>query len=241
MKGGSKMSPLKKMLIGIYALCGLLPQMIFAQEVQDSREYIRNSIKEWGLCHNVAITKTNGDIALTGKNTVAYANIPSSLVDAIQELRNSGENIKDIQLTESGRWLILYGNNGCWWDGLSDDDTLLQELQWYNQRGEVITSVTFNDYGDWVVTTENNFSCSDTGIQTWLEEGIEKYGSIWAVSIGDDDCVVAVFKDGYRFLGDIPEDLKKELRNTDLDVFRLKVAGDSWFFADVNGHYKYNM
>ncbi len=82
---------------------------------QNSREYIRSAIREWGECRNVAITRTNGDIALYGRNGCARSNVPSGLSDAITELNNDNEYIDDIQLTESGRWLIIFGNNGLQW------------------------------------------------------------------------------------------------------------------------------
>jgi len=53
--------------------------------------------------------------------------------------------------------------------------------------------------------------------------------------------MVAVFAGGYKFFGNVPESLKTALKNTKLDVYRLKIAGDSWFFADKNGSYQYNM
>lgn len=52
------------------------------------REYIRSVIKNKG-CRNVAITETNGDLALYGKNSVAYSNIPSGLEKALDKLNNA--------------------------------------------------------------------------------------------------------------------------------------------------------
>ena len=34
---------------------------------QRDRNYVKSQIKKWGQCKNVAITKTNGDVALYGK------------------------------------------------------------------------------------------------------------------------------------------------------------------------------
>lgn len=203
-----------------------------------SREYIRNAIEEWGECRNVAITKFNGDLALYGKNGCARSGCPDDLNDAITELNNNGEYIDDIQLTEEGRWLILYGNNGIRWNDIPY--SLEQKLREYNQQGEVITSVTFNDAGNWIVITTNYYSASHSEVLNWLKEGNEDYGQLWAACV-TDDAVVAVFKEGYRFIGNVPETLKKALKETNLNVFRLKIAGNAWFFADQNGRYNYNM
>lgn len=205
---------------------------------QNSRTYIRDAIKGWGECRNVAITRTNGDVALYGRNGCARSNVPSGLNDALTELNNQKEFIDDVQLTEAGRWLILYGNNGIRWNDIPY--SLERKLREFNDNREVITSVTFNDDGDWIVITTEHISASDSRIQDWLAEGLRTYGGLWAACI-TDDCLVAVFEEGYRFIGNVPSDLKSALRESTLDVYRLKIAGTAWFFADINGRYRYNM
>jgi len=203
-----------------------------------SREYIRNAISEWGKCRNVAITKTNGDLALYGSNGYASIGLPYSLSTAIDELREEKVLIDDVQLTENGSWLILYGNNGFRWNNIPY--SLEQKIRQFNDDNEIVYSVTFNDAGDWIVISKDYYSSSDTRINAWLKEGNEKYGQLWAACI-TDDALVAVYSGGYRFLGEVPYSLKKALEETELDVFRLKIAGNSWFFADKNSNYRYSM
>ena len=205
---------------------------------QNSREYIRNAIKGWGACRNVAITKTNGDLALYGRNGWAMSGCPSGLKDAIDRLNDDKEYIDDVQLTEQGRYVILYGNNGIIWNDIPY--SLERKLREYNEKKEVITSVTFNDAGDWIVITKNYFSSSADWILEWLKDGNNEYGQLWAACV-TDDAMVAVFANGYKFFGNYPSDLKKALQETSLDVYRLKIAGTAWFFADERGVYRYNM
>lgn len=220
-----------KMLAIVAILCN------FTYSHAQSREYIRNAIEKWGECRNVAITKRNGDLALYGNNGCARSGCPDNLNDAITELNDQGEYIDDIQLTEDGRWLILYGNNGIQWNDIPY--SLEQKLREYNRNKEVITSVTFNDAGNWIVITTNYFSSSHSNVTEWLKEGNDEYGQLWAACV-TDDAIIAVFQNGYQFIGNVPETLKKALKETKLDVYRLKVAGTAWFFADKNGNYRYN-
>lgn len=110
---------------------------------QDSRAYIKEQIREWGSCRNVAITLTGGDLALNGKNAYAASGVPDGLLKALKELNDEGEFIDDVQLTEGGRWLILYGDNGFRWNDIPA--SLEKKLREYNENEEVVTSVTFND------------------------------------------------------------------------------------------------
>ena len=202
------------------------------------REYIRNAIDRWGGCRNVAITRYNGDVALYGTNGYAISDCPKNLTDAIDRLHDDGEYIDDVQLTEDGSWLVLYGDNGVIWYDIPY--SLEDKLREYNKREEVITSVTFNDSGDWIVITTNYFCCSDSDVQQWMKDGMDRYGQIWAACI-TEDALVVVYEEGYKVVGDIPDSLEDALLETSLDVYRLKIAGSSWFFADKHGRYQYSM
>lgn len=63
----------------------------------NGRNHIRQSIKSWGECRNVAITKYNGDLAIYGGNGVARFNIPEKLEEALVELNEKREFIQDVQ------------------------------------------------------------------------------------------------------------------------------------------------
>lgn len=203
-----------------------------------SREYIRNAISKWGECRNVAITRYNGDLALYGNNGNARSGLPANLNRALDDLNSKREYIDDVQLTESGRYLVLYGNNGFIWNDIPY--SLEQKIREFNSKGEVILTVSFNDNGDWIVITTDYYSSSDSRIQEWMRAGSESLGMIWTACV-TDDAVVIVYENGYRFLGNVPQSLKNALNETKLDVYRLKIAGSSWFFADKNGNYRYSM
>jgi hypothetical protein len=222
-----------------YFLISLSAIVFHAQSFGQGRTFIRDNINRTGECKNVAITKTNGDVMLFGRNGAAWGEgCPSQLVTAIKNLYNENELIDDIQLTESGRWLILYGDNGFIWNNIPY--SLEKKLREFNDKNELVTSVTFNDAGEWIVISTNYISSSDTRISQWLKEGNDEYGQLWAACI-TDDALVAVFENGFRFLGNIPTDLQRKLAETNINVFRLKIAGTAWFFADKYGRFSYNM
>jgi uncharacterized membrane protein len=205
---------------------------------QASREFIRNEIEKHGECRNVAITETNGDLMLYGRNGWAATSCPDDLTEALNELNDNDDYISDVQLTENGSWLILYGSNGFRWNNIPS--SLEKEMKDYNRDGEEIYSVTFNDKGDWIVITSDHFSASEGWITDWLKEGEDSFGELWAACV-TDDAMVAVYESGYKYHGNVPSDLKDALRKSSIDVFRLKIAGTSWFFADKNGENDYKM
>lgn len=233
---------MKRFLTGLGSLMKIAMIVILMapslSSLAQGRSFIKEKIQQKGECRNVAITKTNGDLMLYGSNGWAGTALPKGLTDALNELNNDNEYIDDVQLTEQGRWLILVGNNGFRWSDIPY--SLESKLREYNRQEEVVTSVTFNDAGDWIVITQNYISASEGAIQDWLAEGLEKYGQLWAACV-TEDAIVAVYEQGYRFYGIVPETLKSALNETNLDVFRLKIAGSAWFFADQKGRYQYYM
>lgn len=224
----------RKILLLFWAFCFMGG---FAQ-AQSSRDYIKNRISSLGECKSVAITRTNGDAMIYGDNGWSAQGCPVGFTDALHELNENRETIQDINLSESGRWLILYGNNGMRWSSLYTG--LENKIREFNNARETITTVTFNDSGDWAVVTTKHISASDRNIQDWLADGCEMYGQLWTVCI-TDDAAVAVYEEGYKFLGNIPQDLKDALTSCVSDVYVVKMAGTSWFFRATDGYWRYRM
>lgn len=222
------------LIVFMSVLCSI--PLVYAQ---GSRQYIKDAISEWGSCRNVAITKTGGDLALNGRNAYAYSGIPSGLSDALEELHDDNELIDDVQLTENGNWLILYGNNGFRWNRIPY--SLESELREYNEQGEVVTSVTFNDLGDWIVISTEHVSASDYELQSYLREGMEAYGQLWSAHLTNDGLVLC-YEWGYKYLGNVPANLLKELDDCSHDIFRIKFLSDgTYFISDKDGWYSYYM
>ena len=223
-------------VVGLFLGLILSSNVAMAQPLD--RSFIRQQIRENDQCRNVAITKSNGDLMLYGQNGWAADGCPAGLTQAMNELNNQHEYIDDVQLTESGRWLILYGDNGLLWNNIPA--VLEQTLREWNANNEVITSVSFNDDGEWIAVSENYICASDPDIQNWVAEGIDKFGVVWTTCITDDAAVV-VYENGFKYLGEIPPSLGDSLDATDIDVYRLKIAGDAWFFSDGVGACEYRL
>lgn len=224
----------RKILLFLWTLCFMGG---FAQ-AQSSRDYIKDRIRSLDECKSVAITKTNGDAMIYGKNGYSAKGCPTGFTNALHELNEDGETIQDINLSESGRWLILYGDNGARWSSLYTD--LENKIRKYNDARETITTVTFNDDGDWVVVTTEHISASDSDLQKWLADGCKEYGKLWTVCI-TDDALVAVYEEGYKLLGDVPQSLQDALTSCRSDVYVVKMAGSAWFFRATDGYWRYRM
>lgn len=212
--------------------------IVSIQASAQSREYIRNQIERHGECRNVAITEYNGDLMLYGRNGWAATGCPDGLTEALHELNDEEQFINDVQLTNDGSWLIVYGKNGLRWNDIPY--SLEQKLRAWNNNNEEITSVTFNDVGDWIAVSTEHIAASSRELQDWVADGMDYYGAVLATCITEDAAVV-VYEEGYRFLGEVPQDLKRRLETVSFNVYRVKIAGSAWFISDNKSRYSYNM
>ncbi len=222
---------------------------------QNSREGIRKVITRWGGCTNVAITESNGDLALFNRNDWVGVGIPNSLKNALNELKAADDLINDVCLTEKGSWLILHGeNNGFKWYNIPK--SLESELRDFNERGETVLSTSFNDAGDWIVVGEKFFSASSQELIDFLNKHQED-GTVLTTACVSDKMCVAVYTTEYGhswfynyYLTDGPISMKmwrrmfrteKKANKKNITIYRIKVAGNAWFMADQNGWYQYEM
>lgn len=212
--------------------------LALSMQAQSSRDCIKQNICEKNECQSVAMTSNNGDAMIYGRNEWIAVGCPNDFSEALYELNVQDEKIQDIHLTELGRWIVLYNNNGTRSDLLYEN--LKQKIKNCQEDGEKITTITFNDSGDWIVITTKQVSASSDELIDWLIDGCKNYGQIWTACITDDAAIV-VYEFGFKFFGNVPEDLKDALRTCESDVYTVKVSGDSWFFRCTDGYGCYQM
>jgi hypothetical protein len=187
----------------------------------------------------VAITEANGDIAINGGNGYTYNGIPTALLEDIEEIRNDQEIIQDITLTERGEYVVVWGHNGV---KFSDNipTGMYEALKKMNSQKETITSAVFNDNGDWIVIAEEHYNASSQELVNFISEGAKKYGHVYSACL-TNDALIIVYDKGYNSMGNFPESLGKALNDARIDVYRIKIAGNSWFFADKEGNYRMSL
>ena len=207
--------------------------------IKKDRSRLSSSIISWGRCRLVAISQTNGDIAINGGNGYEADGVPPKMIKDIMEIRNIQRPIQDICITENGDYVIIYGDNGL---KCSNDipDAMFNSLIKMNDNCERITSAALNDNGDWIVISESHFETSNPELDDLVNQGLAQHGTLHSACLTNNSCII-VYENGYKTQGSFPETFTKALNSTDINVYRIKIAGDSWFFADKEGRYQMSL
>lgn len=205
---------------------------------QSPRENIAQQIKASEECTSVALTEANGNAIIHRRNEWYAEGCPNAFTEALYDLQVRDVELQDIHLTELDRWLVLYDENKIASDLLYEN--LKQKIANCQEDGEKITTVTFNDNGYWVIITTKQISASNDDLMDWIKDGCEQYGQIWTACI-TNNAAIAVYESGFKYFGNIPEDLKEALRTCESDIYTVKVAGDAWLFRCTNGYSRYHL
>lgn len=207
--------------------------------IKKDRSRLSSSIINWGSCRLVAISQTNGDIAINGGNGYEADGVPPKMIKDIIEIRSKQRPIQDICITENGDYVIIYGDNGL---KCSNDipDAMFNSLIKMNDNCERITSAALNDNGEWIVISESHFETSNPELDDLINQGLAQHGALHSACLTNNSCII-VYENGYKTQGSFPETFTKALNSTNLNVYRIKIAGDSWFFADKEGRFQMSL
>lgn len=167
--------------------------------------------------------------------------IPEDLRKTLDELIDEGEHIEDVQLTENGSWLVHYGLNGFRWNNIPQVLEKILKEYYMDLDGlalllnsEYVSSVTFNDDGDWVLIS-NERVLSTPDLKDEIEAETEENGKVLTAHMTNDGLVVC-YENGFLLYGNIPDEVRNKLNNNSFNVYRLKFLPDgAYFLADKDG------
>ena len=210
-----------------------------ANKYKGKRKDICNFIDEQDGCRIAAITKKTGDVAISKNNAyICTGAYPRGLGKALEEINSARHRISDVCLTDAGNYVVLFGRNGYRGNGLPM--RMSDVLTEYNNNNEKLYCAALNDAGDWVVVSDKHYNASSAEFVDWLKSGQSKYGQLRYVAI-TNDARIAIFEHGHLATGNCPKDLLAAFDKSGFHPEVVKIARDSWFFADKTGKHRYSM
>lgn len=212
------------LLLGIFSFSAALVP------ASPAGQYMHSQIQELKGCRNMALSDSYGMLMLDGGNGFSAYGIPKELAESLTTLNTDNKAISDICISESGYWYIV----GDTLRGRGAPKFIYDKVAELCATGEHVLCVNFNDNGIGIVVTEKSISCNDNEILKALVDGGKKYGKLLSVCLRNKG-LLAVYEDGFRTVGTVPEDLASFLAETDLEVAYAKFTDNgSWFVGTEN-------
>jgi len=142
-------------------------------------QYIVDNLAKEGSMKVGTINSSGVGVLIRGTNGYAYTGeTPQGLKDQIVARNKANENIIDVNVTERGNWVIIFGVNGYWSSGYPQ--AFFSRLGEYNRNHETMRSACFNDSGAWAIVTDAHFT-GDDATHDFIKRAANLYGNIYSV------------------------------------------------------------
>lgn len=171
-----------------------------AKNAPYDRSSIRNSIRSWNSCRNGVLTCKNGAIAYYGTNGYQYTmSVPAYLSSKMKEVHYAGGIYTDINITDEGYYILVW-NDTQWYGYLPQG--LLDKLRSLPSSTR-FRSVSFNDSGNYIIVTSDNFYTSSSSFLLFYQSKKEELGELYSANIWQNG-VIFCFEKGPTFYGTVP-------------------------------------
>ena len=168
---------------------------------------LRKSITDWGECKTGAITENGAGVVIYSTNGYNYTGIPTDLANKIKELNTNRHIIKDVALSSSTWWVVVYDKNSCY--GVYPDG-MKSQLEKFINAGEEIWSVSINSEGYYTIVTDKHFDASHTMDLDNMRKASAKYGTIYSACTTSKGLVVCC-KNGCYY-SNIPTRVEEKIK-----------------------------
>ena len=217
---------------------------------QDGHAYVKQLIDERGTFRIVSMTETKGDIVVFGDNEFyTTGGVPEKLLAELQRIQDKGIRIVDVQHTDQGSWIVVYGKNDYTSSLLGHPSlyrTMISKLNELKHKKIPIKSLSFCEIGYWAIITEGALDDdnADSSIESIGElQGLlgqqDAHGNVLAVYFSGN-AGIAVYENGSVQFGEISPDLLDLVSNENEGVTDVSFCGKSFFLSKGETNYVYD-
>lgn len=215
-----------------------------------SRKNLRKALDDIKECRICALSNNHGSLMVYDVNgLVARNGVDERLHNKLKEINHEKKEIIDVTITDGGHWIAVYDKND--WHGILPQN-VLDQLKGLNSPDIEYKSVSFNDEGEYIIVTKNNFYSSSSKYRNFYRNRKAMLGELYTATIWNDGAVFC-FEKGATFCGEIPESLANELRKfKNAYMVKFTDKGDyvissksgkvySYLIKDIDSSYKCTM
>lgn len=169
----------------------------------------------------------------------SFASIPPQLKQVLAANQKKGQKVTDIHITESGKYIVVFGRNS--YNTLGAPDEMVQYIKAIRTKGGSILSASFNDAGQYlVVSDETVYFKLGKGSSEKLKRAKELYGNVLHASMTDTSFVLCCERGVYLY--NAPKSLRSALDELEFSPRCIKYTDDGdYLITDGVRLYAYSL
>ena len=202
-----------------------------------SRRSLRSNISRSNQCSTGALSFEYGAVAIFESNGYyCTPTVSKTLSNKLKEINKAAGVINDVHIAENGKFIIIYNNGKSWYGVIPESvNSALNSIS----SSTEIRSVTFNEKGEYAITTSWNFKSNNALYQAFYDDHIGEYTNLMSVTICGDGAVFC-YSDGCHYVGKIPRSVETAIRefSSTPKFVKFNTHGD-YLICDAYGSYSY--
>lgn len=206
------------------------------QIMKTDRSMIRNTLSNNSGCSAAALTVDQGAVIIVGGNGYQYSSgVPQGFRNDVDQVRNAGKSIKDICITEGGKWSILTVDNYVYGNTPQSVRDAIPRM--YQPK-----SLSFNDGGEYVAVLSDGTILTNVQAYTdFYEEHKNDYGTLLSInvySLGSVWC----YSSHTTYCGNIPQYVANAINSLSFRPRFVKYNNHGDYVAyNTTGSYYYDI
>lgn len=202
-----------------------------------SRSALRSNITRSNQCSTGTLSFEYGAVAIFESNGYyCTPTVSRTLSSKLKEINKAAGVINDVHIAENGKFIIIYDNGKSWYGVIPESvNSALNSIS----SSTEIRSVTFNEKGEYAITTSWNFKSNNALYQAFYDDHIGEYRNLMSVTICGDGAVFC-YSNGCYYVGKIPKSVETAIRefSSTPKFVKFNVHGD-YLICDADGNYSY--
>lgn len=204
-----------------------------AQMAKHDRSMIRNTIQNNNGCTSAALTINQGAVVIVGGNGYQYSSgVPQGFQADVNQIRNLRKFIKDICITENGKWSIITTDNYMY-------GNTPQSVRDAYVKSNSAQSLSFNDGGEYVIVqSDGSILTNVQSFKDFYEEHKNDYGTLISVNLYSGGSVWC-YSNYTTYCGNIPSPVASAINNLSFrpSYVKFNSHGDYVAYSAYNYYY----
>lgn len=164
-----------------------------ANTIKKEYPHIKDLLQNTKSCRTGTFNEKGDGVIIWGRNSYACTiGVPKDMKNILEKIKNDNEYINDVYINNNQEWCIVWGTNS--YETTNPSPYFNNSIEKYKRENRILSSIAFNDKGQYAILANNTFICSDEITKQFIEKAYSLYGFPSSISMTNTSMVVCCEK-----------------------------------------------